>query len=64
MKLEPNDLIIQFNKLTHNCASWSVFGVVGDQDMSVHTDEEAYGLELDSILLTKTMMLQKLFYWH
>ena len=36
----------QFNKLTHNCASWSVLGVVGEEDQMVHSDTEAYGLAL------------------
>ena len=35
--------IHEFNKLTHNCASWSVFGVLGGEDMMVLTDTESGG---------------------
>ena len=34
--------IHEFNKLTHNCASWSVFGVLGGEDMTVLADTESY----------------------
>ena len=35
--------IHEFNKLTHNCASWSLFGVLGGEDMMVLTDTESGG---------------------
>ena len=34
---------LQFNKLTHNCASVSVFGVVGSSDMTVLSSTGYYG---------------------
>jgi len=34
--------IHEFNKLTHNCASWSVFGVLGKEDVKVLADSEFY----------------------
>lgn len=34
--------IHEFNKLTHNCASWSVFGVLGGEDVTVLADTEFY----------------------
>ena len=36
--------IHEFNKLTHNCASWSVFGVLGDKDMTVLANTSFYNI--------------------
>ena len=43
--VEPDPLvwaIHEFNMLTHNCASFSVFGVLGDQDLTVLANSESY----------------------
>ena len=37
--------IHEFNKLTHNCASFSFFGVLGDKDMTVLTDTKFYNTQ-------------------
>ena len=31
--------ISKFNKLTHNCASWSVLGVLGEKDQTIIPDD-------------------------
>ena len=36
-------VIAEFNKLTHNCACWSVLGVVGDEDQVVQSDKSQFG---------------------
>ena len=30
----------QFNKLSHNCRGWSVFGVVGEKDVQMEVTDE------------------------
>ena len=30
---------IQFNKLSHNCAGWSLYGVVGEEDVFMNDDD-------------------------
>ena len=49
--------LVKFNKLTHNCASWSVLGVVGDADLVVQSDEEGYGLALGEKIKRKDSFL-------
>merc|ERR1712013_737423 len=33
----------QYNKLSHSCTSYSVFGVLGEEDMTVLRDTQGYG---------------------
>ena len=35
--------IFQYNKLSHSCTSYSVFGVLGEEDMTVLRDTQGYG---------------------
>lgn len=37
--------IHEFNKLTHNCASWTIFGVLGGEDLTVLADTEGYNTQ-------------------
>ena len=27
-----SEIVVQFNKMSHNCAGWSVLGVVGEEE--------------------------------
>ena len=39
--------LFQFNKLSHNCCGWSVFGVVGEKDVQMEVTDEDDEEELD-----------------
>ena len=46
---------VQFNKMSHNCAGWSVLGVVGEQEdltMDYVREEEEEEEEISQILNT------------
>lgn len=50
--------IHEFNKLTHNCASWSVFGVLGGEDAKVLEDTERYNTQTSGDTDAKGVMVR------
>lgn len=50
--------IHEFNKLTHNCASWSVFGVLGGEDAKVLEDTERYNTQTSGDKDAKGVMVR------
>ena len=49
--------IHEFNKLTHNCASWSVYGVLGGEDVTVLADTEFYNTRTSGDKYAKGVMV-------